>query len=255
MCFKKLFSKPPEENTYTGKTALLFAINNYPGSSNDLRGCLNDQENIEKNLFNKYFPDFSVYKYSDSQVTSYRFLLELKKYIRLLQPGDILFISYSGHGTQGVDPYSTEADGYSEALYLYDGCLWDYELATIFKLIPEGARVILSFDSCFSHGMARRQTNPRFVETHNVSGVKKRASFLRDVSDKFIMFAGCQEHQTSADAFIDGDYNGAFTYYWVGCFNPEMTYRQWIDETINDIVQFEQIPVLTGTNLDNKVLT
>jgi len=260
MCFRKLFGKPDPllpELPYTGKTALLFAVNNYPGSANDLRGCLNDQENIEKNIFGKYLPDFHIYKYSDSQVTSYRFLLELKKYIKLLRNGDVLFISYSGHGTQGVDPYHTEADGYSEALYLYDGCLWDYELAPILKMIPEGARVILSFDSCFSGGAVRGRNylKPRFVQTCDVTGIKKRASFLRNVSDRFILFAGCREYQTAADAFIDGDYNGAFTYYWVGCFEADMTYTEWINETIYDIRKFEQVPVLTGNNLDNKVFT
>jgi len=260
MCFRKWFNKPdplPDEQPYTGRTALLFAINDYPGKLNDLRGCLNDQENIEKNLFGRYYPDFQLYKYSDSQVTSYRFLLELKKFIKLLRFGDVLFISYSGHGTQGVDPYHTEADGYSEALYLYDGCLWDYDLASILRLIPEGARVILSFDSCFSAGAVRGRNylKPRFVQTHDVTGIKRRASFLRDVSDRFILFAGCQEYQTAADAHIDGQYCGAFTHYWVDCFEPDMTYREWIDETIYDIRKFEQVPVLTGNNLDNKVFT
>jgi hypothetical protein len=29
-----------------------------------------------------------------------------------------------------------------------------------------------------------------------------------------VLFAGCRDNQTSADAYISGSYNGAFTYYF-----------------------------------------
>ncbi len=31
---------------------------------------------------------------------------------------------------------------------------------------------------------------------------------------KHVLFAGCRANQTSADAYINGSYNGAFTYYF-----------------------------------------
>jgi len=98
---------------------------------------------------------------------------------------------------------------------------------------------------------------PRFVETQDVRGMKKRASFLRDVSDRFVMFAGCQEEQTAADAYINGSYNGAFTYFWIDAFEPGMTYAEWIYMTQREMVGvYEQTPLLIGNEqiINSRVL-
>ena len=69
MCWKKIVNwwnniqennpEPPPPNPEQGlqkNIALLFAINNYSGSSNDLQGCLNDQKRVASKL-----PDFEYY--------------------------------------------------------------------------------------------------------------------------------------------------------------------------------------------------
>lgn len=252
MCFKKLFA--PDK--HYAKTALLFAINDYPGSANDLRGCLNDQAAI-KSFLKSYYPEFHVYEYKNKQVTTFRFLEKLAYHVERLSAGEFLFVSYSGHGTQGIDPHHREEDGYSEALYLYDGSLWDYEIAEILQLVPEGATVVISFDSCFSGGSATRMNSyrkERYVETQEIKPqVRKRQSMLKDVSHKFILFAGCQEDQVSMDAWIGDRYCGAFTYFWLASYDIDYTYQSWIDRTIAAINEFEQIPMLIGNdNIKNK---
>jgi metacaspase-1 len=258
MCFKKLFSKE-DPIMPTKDEALLFAINNYPGSANDLRGCINDQVNITENLLKKYYPEFKIHTYKDRQVTGQKFLSELSRYIHALQAGDRLFIHYSGHGTQGADPYHTEADGYSEALYLYDGTLWDYQIAEVLAFIPPGALVIMAFDSCHAGGSVTRKRNylkNRYVQTQDINpAIGRRKSAIRETTQhrNFIFFAGCQESQYSADAFIEGDYNGAFTWAWVKTFSRFMTYRQWCDSAVKILENYEQIPIVIGSELNRTV--
>lgn len=256
MCFSKLFKKKEEVYPeYTGKTALTFAINDYPGGASDLRGCINDQENIHEVLFKQHYPDFTVLKYKNRDVKTWRMRRIITHYVELLQPGDFLFIHYSGHGTQGVDPNHTEADGYSEALYLHDGPLWDYEISNILSHIPEGAKVVVAFDSCFSGGSAHRLKNSkkmrcRYAPIQDIKPeVPMRKRILREHKPRFILFAGCQECQTSADAKIDGQYVGAFTYFWLKAFLEGISYDRWNTRTkyaIEQFPEFDQIPMLIG---------
>lgn len=249
MCFKK---KPPIP--HGNKTALLFAINNYPGSGNDLNGCLNDQEDLAKKL-----PDFNIFKFKDSEVTKSNFRNTVKNYIVGMHSGDILLVHYSGHGTQV--PSATEADGYNEALYLYDGAFEDDEFNEILQLIPDGAKVIIALDSCFS-GTATRLHNPRYEKaryypTQERKSLKRAKIYLKSDLMKWVVFSGCQENQTSADAFIDGRYRGAFSYAWLKTMDRGKTYQQWADDTIYELykLKFEQVPTLEGdTNLINQII-
>jgi len=69
MCFKKLFGGGGEPITFEGDlVALSGVINDYPGTANDLNGCINDQINAEKTL-TSYWNNFIFHKLKDSQVT------------------------------------------------------------------------------------------------------------------------------------------------------------------------------------------
>jgi metacaspase-1 len=54
------------------------------------------------------------------------------------------------------------------------------------------------------------------------------------VREANVLLAGCRSDQTSADAFIGGDYHGAFTYYLASTLkgaNGQMTYRELATKT------------------------
>ena len=268
MCIKKIiewFTKPePEPNPGpiegNRKTALLFGINNYPGSSNDLNGCLNDISDIAQRLSDD-FPEFKTKLFKDSQVTRYTFITEVTKEIGMLVPGDVLLISYSGHGTQVYDISGDEEDGYDEAIYLYDGSVIDDDIGDALKNIPDGATVILMFDSCFSGTVTRRLNGDKtkFIKTEGLPLRKKKRKRFKKSEMKWIVFSGCSEQQTSADALISGRYNGAFTYYALKALTVDITYREWIDK-IHEYLpskDFDQNPTLEGREglFDKKVLT
>jgi hypothetical protein len=90
MCWRKLFGGSMEDDSEFLKSthkALLFGVNNYPGTGNDLNGCLNDIDDFEKKL-KALFPQFAVKKFKDSEVTNLKFTTELKKAVESLLPGD-----------------------------------------------------------------------------------------------------------------------------------------------------------------------
>lgn len=267
MCWKKISSwfKPDPIVPLIGtKKALLFAINDYPGNQNDLDGCLNDQRDVVNKL-NTSFEGFVIRRFEDAQATISRFVSELDDAIRLLVEGDILLIHYSGHGTQIPCRDSDEPDGYDEAIYLYDGALSDDKINISLQRIPIGAIVVLIFDSCFSGSVTRHMINNphptknRFMPNPIVSKRAKRVKrkFAKSYGMKWIVFSGCQENQTSADAYINGEYHGAFTYFALKALRPGMTYNEWMTKITEYLPSniFDQAPTLEGDeNLFNNLV-
>ena len=124
--------------------------------------------------------------------------------------------------------------------------------------LKPGATVCVLSDSCFS------QTNTRIVhelgvqETHVPRNrfyatpgqpTKKifRPFFLRsDIN--WIAMSACGETQTAADAFINDNYHGAFSWYAFRLLKPNMTYRHWA-ALIREYLpsdEYDQIPSIEG---------
>lgn len=259
MCFKKWFSKP-DPVTAANKRAILFAINDYPGSQNDLNGCVNDQMDLEKKLKSD-FPGFEIIKFKDSEVTRKCFIDQIVQAISVLRSGDVLLLHYSGHGTYTYDSSGDESDGYDEAVYLYDGMVIDDDIGEALKAIPEGATVLLLFDSCFSGTVTREIVNfkNRFVPSKDsAKPLVKRRRFAKSEMN-WMVFSGCGEHQTSADSYFSGRYNGAFTYYALKTLKPGITYREWFTAIHRYLPssEYDQDPTLEGNEslFDKKVFT
>lgn len=255
MCFKKLFNKPEREELHPARRALLFGINDYPGDSSDLNGCVNDVYDVKEKLDSLY-PDFVTKIFTDSNATISTFEYELAKEVEKLQAGDVLLIHYSGHGTYVTDKNGDEQDGYDEALYLYDGPLIDDDIRGMLEGIPEGATVILIFDCCYSgtitRSVALKKEKNRFypspVGKKSTGSLKIKNRFAKGNDMRWITFSGSGEHQTSADAYINGRYNGAFTYFLLKLLKPGITYKQWagyVSEAFEGS-RFEQRPQIEG---------
>ena len=66
-----------------------------------------------------------------------------------------------------------------------------------------------------------------------------------------MLITGCRDTQTSADAMIDGTFNGALTYYLVATINAaagKLTHRQLRDRTAKQLKSngYDQVPQLEG---------
>lgn len=247
MCIAQLFkrkNKPPAW-PHSSRVALLFAINDYGGTEHDLRGCLNDIELAEQRLAN-----FQVRKFTDSQVTKANFLAQVDYALANALSGDVIYIHYSGHGSFVKDRNGDEEDGYDEALYLHDGPLIDDDLNNSLRATPDKVVVILLLDSCYS-GTATRDvfSKGRFMPPKDFTP-KEHIRVKRKFYDymSWVVFSGCAENQTSADACIDGKFNGAFSYFAFYTLRGNMTYRQW-HAKIREFLpskDFDQAPTLEG---------
>ena len=252
MCWKKLFGKPDPIPVPTGvqkKIALLFAINKY-GGNNNLQGCLNDQANVASHL-----PDFEKRLFKDSEVTTTRFKQEVLKVAEETTSGDMVVLHYSGHGTYTACYDGDELDGKDEALYLYNGPLIDDDFGVLLDNFKTGVKVIIFLDSCFSESATRALNNEPNTKKGRFKIYKKFVTKKQVPHNKllpkainWIVFSGCGEHQTSADAYIGGKFNGAFTYFLWDCIDRKYTYKQWYAQLRKSLPssEYDQIPTLEG---------
>ncbi|ORX88438.1 hypothetical protein K493DRAFT_341283 [Basidiobolus meristosporus CBS 931.73] len=143
------------------RKALLIGIN-YFGTSAELRGCINDVNNIKKFLMQQYgFRTEDMVVLTDDQkdprfqptranITSGMYWL-----VNGAQPNDSYFLHFSGHGGQTQDLDGDELDGTDETILPVDykraGQIVDDEInAILVRRLPPGVRLTAVFDSCHS---------------------------------------------------------------------------------------------------------
>lgn len=233
------------------KKALCIGINNYPGSSNDLNGCVNDANDWAARLQSLGFQTQIIL---DQQATKSRIAAEFEALLTGAQPGDTAVMTYSGHGTSVRDTSGDEPDGYDEALYVYDGVLPDDTLRDILKKTPAGVHVVVISDSCFSGTVTRVAPQSvgarvRYHQTEPLPATAKRVkSFLSEEDMVEILLSGCSDKEYSYDAYINGRYNGAFTRYALDVLQPGQTYAQFHTEVRKKLPSnsYPQTPQLEG---------
>ena len=245
------------------KRALCIGINNYPGTQMDLAGCVNDAKAWADTLRSR---GFSVETLVDAQATKAAMLAGFKAVIGAAKSGDVVAITFSGHGTYVPDLNGDEVDGLDEALCPYDiqtagAALTDDEIHAIFAARPAGVRLVLISDSCHSGTVTRAAApdpdaanapRPRFMPMGNwlpadrlprgASGRPLTSVAVSAGSSPFngalsrregdLLLSGCKEgpNNFSYDATIKGTPTGAFTYYALkalATLKPDATYADW----------------------------
>jgi hypothetical protein len=117
-----------------------------------------------------------------------------------LKAGDLLFVTFSGHGGQLPDWEFEEEDDLDETWLLYDRQLVDDELYALWRAFQPGVRILVLSDSCHS-GTATRELPPAPVRK------SRPPAPPRGVEAHVILISGSQDDQLS----LDGDENGLFT--------------------------------------------
>lgn len=146
------------------RKALLVGIN-YRGTNAELRGCVRDVSFVHHLLTSKFGfkkSDFVVLTDEPDGISGVRrgaptrrtILSSLNWLVSDTRPGDSLWFSFSGHGSQVRDLNGDEADGYDETIlpvdYKREGHIVDDELYAIVKRICRGARLTVLLDACHS---------------------------------------------------------------------------------------------------------
>jgi metacaspase-1 len=100
---------------------------NYFGTSNALKGCINDVRNIAPFLNQRYrFAYDDMVILTDDQTnpaskpTRENIIRAMRWLVQGAQPNDSLFFHFSGHGGQTEDLDGDEEDGLDETIYPVD---------------------------------------------------------------------------------------------------------------------------------------
>lgn len=126
----------------------------YDGWDGELRACEADANDMAKVAKERGYAATTLLLTQDA--TADRFKQAMQDAAGKLAAGDILFLSYSGHGGQVPDrDGDDEVDGLDETWCLYDRQLIDDELYALFGKFAKGVRIVLLSDSCHSGTVAR----------------------------------------------------------------------------------------------------
>ena len=282
------------------KKALLIGINDYapvgPGGP-DLRGCVNDVQDMANTLsVLGIVPSSptSMKIITDGRATRAAIINGIKWLITGAKAGDLRVFYYSGHGSQMIDTSGDEPDGRDETICPHDfataGMIKDDDLQELFAAVPAGVNLDVILDSCHSgtgtRELAALAASPeeasvayRFIEppidwgffldsnpSLPVRGVLKRKKGTKDIAVapniNHVVWAGCRDNQTSAEASIGGVYRGLFTLNFCKVLRGAgvTITRKNLDAQICRNIKamgYSQVPQLEGTaaSLAEKVFT
>jgi hypothetical protein len=124
----------------------------YPEPFEELYACVNDAVALEELA---RAAGFEPARLHDEAATASGVKAALETTAKASSPGDLVFVTYSGHGSQGPDVDYDEPDGADETWVLYDRQLLDDELWQAWSVFPEDTRIFLVSDSCHSGTVAR----------------------------------------------------------------------------------------------------
>ncbi|CAA6801866.1 MAG: Metacaspase [uncultured Sulfurovum sp.] len=113
-----------------------------------LSACKQDTLDMEEIASSQNFELSTVLL--DEEATSEAIINAIKEASTQLIDGDILFISYSGHGAYVPDNNNDDSDKQDEVWCVYDRFLFDDELHYLWTLFEEGVRIFIVSDSCHS---------------------------------------------------------------------------------------------------------
>ncbi len=265
------------------KRALLIGINRYQMAGADLRGCVNDVKDLSAVLVEFHgFKTSDISVLLDAAATKKAIEAGIKKLMRESKKGDVALLHYSGHGSNVPDDAEDEADGRDEILCPTDldwnDPLRDDWLRRTFDGLPAGVALTVIMDCCHSGTNTRAILPPDAPVTQRylpspwgLAAVESGRSLPRKVKSELrrspraarktrdivnadlpeVLITGCRDTQTSADAFINGRYNGALTFALVEAIRKRqgrLTYRELHDSAAGELQtrKFEQVPQLEG---------
>jgi hypothetical protein len=255
----------------------------YDGWDGELRACENDARDMEKLAADLGYGTRTVLltKEADAETVT----AAIREAANVLAPGDIFFMSYSGHGGQVPDGNAEpDEDGLDETWLLYDRQLVDDELYAHWAMFRPGVRIVMLSDSCHSGSVLKfnlvqqianipgvvppelsgDQIRMRGMDVDKAKAVYEKNHGMYDklqtlypsaerigVGASVLLISGCQDNQVS----LDGPKNGAFTQALLAVWkNGKFTggYRKFHRHVVNKL-PITQTPNYATTGAPNPV--
>ena len=257
------------------KKALLVGINIYkPELGSNLRGCVNDVENIRELLVNYFgFNPENIRVIINERATKLDILERLGWLLSETVSGDELVFHYSGHGSQVRDRHGDELDDDLDEILCphdlnWDDPLTDDILATLFDKVPVGVNLTMISDSCHSGTITRDigcngnmvdSIPKRIIPPYDIRSrslglkiqKKRNLGMSREIVQNHVLLSGCKDNQTSSDAYIGGKYQGALSWALTTAIkeNPNMTWLELHKIITDKLKSYTQDPQLSGNDV------
>ena len=232
------------------RRGLLVGIN-YLGTSIQLNGCINDINNIGSYLYTvrKYDSFIVMTDNTEQKPTRANIIAGFAVLLKGAAAGDELWFHYSGHGVLTRDTNGDEESGADSCICPIDFKRSGYITDDIIRnnlaaLVPKGVRLYIVLDACHSgtgcdlrykyddssYLTNKLTTLPTKYITTDWSLQQTNYEFKRynkTTGDVFCI-SGCQDTQTSEDAYLEGQFAGALTYLLLTCLrNNSLTSYKW----------------------------
>jgi hypothetical protein len=209
------------------RRALLIGINDYETEDfPDLRGSVNDVEAMHDILVGKFgFAEKNVTVLTDREATRKKIFAALDALIRESAPDDMVYVHYSGHGSQVKDLNGDEEDGMDETILPQDARtddvpdITDDEIGEFLRSLRTH-NVIIVLDSCHSGTATRGDIVTRSVPPDTRlelyarpdDKLATRSIVPADMPDQSILMSAASAQQSALDGPIQGKYRGFFSY-------------------------------------------
>jgi len=238
--------------------ALLVGINHYADPDVPATpGCVEDANSLAAFIQTKYgFARGSIKVLLNEQATAANIQKQFKEWlIDGTQPGDRVFFSYAGHGSQLPDDNGDEADKLDETIAPFDivrrtgaNQIRDDAFEKLTQQLS-GRLVVMLFDSCHSGTISRgvpklgslpngggvrylpradqwqelqksggREVGPGYVVTNNANATEQRLLIDSNQTGRLagvVVLSAANSKQTANPAIINGTYRGALSYTFV----------------------------------------
>jgi hypothetical protein len=272
--------KPIDKSKSSKRKALCVGVNDYPYAGNDLNGCVNDAKAWAEILnANFNFSGGDIKVLLDAQATKKNVMDALKNLLAGAKASDHLVYTNSSHGSYVADT-SGDEERYDEIICPYDidaNQIEDDDLRELFVNLPKDARLTVILDNCHSGTATRAAVSDilpgmrtpddrrvRFLSpalrglpvlANPWTAKPKRQIKYPESKMNEILLSGCTDKEYSYDAYFDGIYHGAMTFYALGAMraaNYQLTYAQLHARLGNLIEDYPQHPQLEGKAANKK---
>lgn len=209
------------------KLALLTGVSNYgfsylkgpPGDIADWSDFLINQRGFEKH---------EIIPCTDDRATTNNILTYLDQVVSILQPGDMGFWLFTGHGDilpvhspdltlQGLDQILVPFD----FSFTPDTAIADWQIHEILRKLKPGVNFVAVIDACHCGGIDRDPEDRVFPTHPDIAWIIDAAADLNLTSKKDLsedplpvsFITACREDQTAGEDFYDDHYNGNLTHF------------------------------------------
>lgn len=217
----------------------------YRGWSGPLKGCENDARAMQAIASAR---GFASQQLLGADATWPGLLAAMDRAAAALAAGDLLLLTYSGHGASVEDRSGDEPDARDEVWCLHDGMILDDEIHHRLCAFAAGVRVLVVSDSCFSGSVIRDHRappatipihRPRVLRSGGAAVAHRRAPDMQvraiwranaaeyaarkaavaathagKPAASVLLLAACEDRETARDGAVNGLFTSALLATW-----------------------------------------